>query len=106
MSGNFLEDYMRIMLKDYAPPFVEMIRASNTTGARDLLRQIESEYPMVSPIMRSLFSGPPAQIVESIAALWPDVRDVPKVEAFAELLQQRLLEEWNKPRGVQGTRNR
>ena len=104
--SKLFEEVMKARLAEYSEPFINLIRRGKDEGARDLILQIQREHPAASTFIQTLFAGTPAQIVEGASAFWPGVRELPNVEAFAAVLQRRLLAEWNRPRPVLPPRRR
>lgn len=96
--SSIADRLFKMALAKYAEPFIGMIRTSNVEGGRALLQQIESDYPSATQAVRTVFNGTPKEIVETVSAWWPGVRELPNAEAYAALLQRRVLAEWTKPR--------
>lgn len=75
------------------------LKAGEVKRAGEVIIGFEQRYPLASGVIKSLFTGTPAEVVDKVAAYWPGVRLVPDIEAIAEKLQAWLFSAWNKQRG-------
>lgn len=81
-----------------------LVAEANARGASALIIQFERENPNLSAFIRATFAGTPEQMLETCSAFWPGVKSLPRAREFFADVQQAVLREWEKPRGVKPKR--
>lgn len=89
---------LRLHLAQHVGPLVELVQAGSVERGREFFTNLRDENPAFAAVALSVFQGTPAEVVLSLAEIWPAVRELPNVEAFAGALQRVILVEWNRPR--------